>query len=220
MPPDVCTAPSCRFHPHPMNLTAALLLGGRSSRMGCDKALLEVRGNPLWWIQWQKLRTLEPSRLVISARSGQEVPVPPPPAVVIRDAVPDTGPLGGLIACLETIQLDGPDALLLVLGVDLPRLPAALLQDLVFSADPGCGVVVRNGPRHEPLAAVYPPGLLEIARHRARIGHFSLQGLVREGLERGLLDEVTLHGLGDWPEEVFTNLNTPEDLEKWRLFGG
>lgn len=197
-----------------MNLTAALLLGGRSTRMGRDKALLEVRGQPMWWIQWQKLRALHPSRLVISARAGQEVPVPPPPAVVVRDAVADIGPLGGLLACLEAIQCDGPDALLLVLGVDLPRMPVALLQDLVFAADDGSGIVVRNGERHEPLAAVYPPALLELARRRVRHGHHSLQGLVREGLERGVLDEVTLASLGGWPVEVFDNLNSPQDLER------
>jgi molybdopterin-guanine dinucleotide biosynthesis protein A len=194
-----------------MTLTAALLLGGRSTRMGRDKALLEVDGQPLWWLQWQKLRALQPRRLLVSARTGQDVPVPPPPALVVRDAVADIGPLGGLIACLQQIQLDGPEALLLVLAVDLPRLPAALLQDLVFSADPGCGAVIAHDGRHEPLAAVYPPAVLDVAQRRARLGHYSLQGLVREGLERGLLDEVSLRGLGDWPEQVFTNLNTPED---------
>ena len=203
-----------------MTLTAALLLGGRSTRMGRDKALLEIDGQPLWWVQWQKLRTLRPARLLLSARQGQEVPVPPPPARVVRDAVADIGPLGGLIACLETVQLDGPDALLLVLGVDLPRMPAALLQDLVFAADAGCGVVIRNGDSHEPLAAVYPAGLLEIARRRARLGHHSLQGLIRDGLDRGVLDEVTLRGLGDWPAEVFANLNTPEDVARLRGGGG
>lgn len=201
-----------------MTLTAALFLGGRSTRMGRDKALLEIGGQPLWWVQWQKLRVLQPARLIMSARAGQEVPVPPPPALVVRDVMADIGPLGGLIACLETIQLDGPDALLLVLGVDLPRMPAALLQDLVFAADAGCGVVIRNGDCHEPLVAVYPAALLEVARRRARLGHHSLQGLVRDGLERGLLDEVTLRSLGDWPEEVFANLNTPEDVD--RLRGG
>jgi molybdopterin-guanine dinucleotide biosynthesis protein A len=201
-----------------MTLTAALFLGGRSTRMGRDKALLEINGQPLWWVQWQKLRVLQPARLIMSARADQEVPVPPPPALVVRDAVADIGPLGGLIACLETIQLDGPDALLLVLGVDLPRMPPALLQDLVFAADAGCGVVIRNGDSHEPLVAVYPAPLLEVARRRARLGHHSLQGLVRDGLERGLLDEVTLRSLGDWPEEVFANLNTPDDVD--RLRGG
>ena len=203
-----------------MTLTAALFLGGRSTRMGRDKALLEIGGHPLWWVQWQKLRVLQPARLIMSARTGQEVPVPPPPALVVRDAVADIGPLGGLIACLETIQFDGPDALLLVLGVDLPRMPAALLQDLVFAADAGCGVVIRNGDCHEPLVAVYPAALLEVARRRARLGHHSLQGLVRDGLERGLLDEVTLRSLGDWPEEVFANLNTPDDVDRLRGGGG
>lgn len=201
-----------------MSLTTALFLGGRSTRMGRDKALLEIDGQPLWWRQWRKLRALQPSRMLLSARAGQDVPVPPPPARVVRDAPAEIGPLGGLIACLEVIQLDGPDARLLVLGVDLPQMPAALLQDLVFAADAAGGAVVRNGEGHEPLAAVYPAAVLEIARRRARLGHHSMQGLVRDALERGLLDEVTLRGLGDWPIEVFANLNTPEDVA--RLAGG
>jgi len=72
-----------------MNLTAALMLGGRSTRMGRDKAQLEIGGKPLWWIQWQKLRVLQPARLVMSGRTGQDVPWPPAPAVVVRDAVPE-----------------------------------------------------------------------------------------------------------------------------------
>lgn len=197
-----------------MMLTAALLLGGHSTRMGCDKALVEVDGQPMWWIQWQKLRGLHPVRLVLSGRAGQDVPVPPPPVVVVRDRIEGIGPLAGLLACLEMIQLDGPGALVVVLGVDLPRLPLALLQDLVFAADPGCGVVVRNGIHYEPLAAVYPAEMLEVARRRARAGQHGLQGLVRAGLELGLLEETTLRSLGDWPVEVFANLNTPEDIAR------
>ena len=198
-----------------MNLTAALLLGGRSTRMGRDKALLEINGQPLWWIQWQKLRTLQPARLLLSARPDQFVPTPPPPLKVVRDSPPDIGPLGGLIACLQAIQLDGPDALLLALGVDLPNIPAALLQDLAFAADSGCGIVVRNGTAWEPLAAVYPPALLDLATRRARLGHFALQGLIREGIERGLLEETTLRALGDWPDAAFANLNSPEDVKNF-----
>jgi len=201
-----------------MSLTTALFLGGRSTRMGRDKAMLEIDGQPLWWLQWRKLRALQPSRMLLSARMDQAVPVPPPPARVVYDAIADIGPLGGLIACLEMIQLDGPDARLLVLGVDLPRMPVALLQDLVFAADAAGGAVIRNGDHHEPLAAVYPAALLEIARRRARLGHHSLQGLIRDALDRGVLDVFSLRGLGDWPVEVLANLNTPEDVE--RLQGG
>jgi hypothetical protein len=41
-----------------------------------------------------------------------------------------------------------------------------------------------------------------------------LQGLVRAGLDLGLLEETTLRSLGDWPVEVFANLNTPEDVAR------
>lgn len=194
-----------------MSLTAALFLGGRSTRMGRDKAMLEIGGEPLWWRQWQKVCALHPTRLLLSARAGQEVPAPPPPARVVRDADGDIGPLAGLLACLREIQLDGPGARLLVLGIDLPRMPAAFLQDLIYASDPGCGAVARSGDVYEAMAAVYPAELLEVASRRARLGHLSLQGLIREGVERGLMDELPAR---DWPCEIFFNLNTPEDLAR------
>ena len=53
-----------------------------------------------------------------------------------------------------------------------------------------------------------------VARRRARAGQHGLQGLVRAGLDLGLLEETTLRSLGDWPVEVFANLNTPEDVAR------
>jgi molybdopterin-guanine dinucleotide biosynthesis protein A len=194
-----------------MSLTAALLLGGRSTRMGRDKALIEIDGEQLWWIQWQKLRALEPSQLILSARPGQDVPIPPPPAQVVRDRFGEIGPLGGVLSCLSHVELAGPQSLVLVLATDLPRVPVAFLRELAFFAEPGCGAVVRRAGRFEPLAAVYPAEMLDLGRRRLRLGRLDLQGFVLEGLERGLLQE--LPG-AEWPVSLFENLNSPADLDR------
>jgi len=192
-----------------MSLAAALLMGGHSTRMGRDKALVEISGMPLWWLQWQKLRALGPTELLLSARPGQDVPVPPPPGHIIRDTFGEIGPIGGLLSCLDHLQLAGPGALLLVLATDLPRVPAAFLQDLAFHAEPGCGAIARHSNRFEPLAAVYPAEMLDLGRRRVRLGRLALQGLVEEALECGLMQEMSTR---EWAADIFANLNTPADL--------
>src|SRR5438132_3286725 len=52
-----------------MNMSAVLLAGGESRRMGKDKATLQFRGRPLWQIQFELLRKLHPSEIFISART-------------------------------------------------------------------------------------------------------------------------------------------------------
>src|SRR5438477_7680994 len=52
-----------------MNISAVLLAGGESRRMGRDKATLLFRGRPLWEIQFDLLRTLQPEEIFVSART-------------------------------------------------------------------------------------------------------------------------------------------------------
>ena len=52
-----------------MNLSSVLLAGGESRRMGKDKATALFRGKPLWQIQLDLLRKLEPSEIFLSART-------------------------------------------------------------------------------------------------------------------------------------------------------
>ena len=52
-----------------MNISAVLLAGGESHRMGQDKATLVFRGKPLWEIQLDLLRKLQPREIFLSART-------------------------------------------------------------------------------------------------------------------------------------------------------
>lgn len=192
-----------------MTLSGVLLAGGRSSRMGRDKALLEIDGEPLWQRQWRKLLRLRLDRLILSVGSADSPLRPLPPAVRLVDAQADSGPLGGIVTSLEKIALDGAGARLLVLGVDLPLLPLEFLEDMIFASVEGCGAVGRQGNLFQPLAAVYPVEMTELGRHLLRLGHFSLQGFIRAGLEHGLMVDVQCR---EYPAEIFHNLNTPEDL--------
>src|SRR5260370_25435542 len=85
-----------------MTLTALLLAGGQSRRMGSDKATLLFAGEPLWARQFRTLRELQPEALWLSAR------VPPawrPPEIeIVPDEPPSRAPLSGIAAALRRLR--------------------------------------------------------------------------------------------------------------------
>ena len=186
-----------------MEVTAALLCGGRSSRMGEDKAQLLLDGVPLWRRQLQKLRFLEPGHLVISAREGQDFPGAK--AEVLVDNTPDLGPIGGLHSVLSVTTQDH----VVLLGVDLPLLPQEFLEELCDASFLGSGVVYRKGNRFEPLAAVYPSTLIGLVGAQIRDGDYSLQSLLRAAVDDGAMEALAL---ASSKAHYFQNVNTREDF--------
>lgn len=97
-------------------LTAVLLAGGESQRMGRDKATLILDGEPLWSRQLRILRELQPEKMLISARAR---PAWCPPEIeTVLDAPPSRGPLSGLAAALKRIETTH----LLALAIDVPQM--------------------------------------------------------------------------------------------------
>jgi molybdopterin-guanine dinucleotide biosynthesis protein A len=185
--------------------SVALIAGGRSRRMGMDKALLLWEGLPLWEHQMGKLRALGARELFLSCRSEQGIPALPD-VTPVADAWPDAGPLGGIGSCLRVCS----SPLLVVLGIDLPLLPVEFLRRLLGECTSGCGAVVTEpgGEFYEPLAAVYPKGMKVLAEEQIAAGRFSMQDFIRRGVQQGLLRVPSLDFETGW----FTNVNTPEDI--------
>ncbi len=184
--------------------SAALIAGGRSRRMGTDKAFLDWGGRPLWEHQLEKLRALESSWLMVSCREDQAIP-PLSNVLQVADAWPDSGPLGGVASCLRVC--DSP--LLVVLGIDLPLLPVPFLKLLINECTDRCGAVISlGGDYFEPLAAVYPRAMLALAEEQIAVGRLAMQAFIRRGVELSLMRCVKLAADARW----FTNVNAPRDL--------
>lgn len=179
---------------------AVLLAGGRSRRMGRDKALLPLPGGGLLWErQLGTLRALGPAELFISGprRDGFPADVP-----CLDDPRPDCGPLGGIVGALAATRLTK----LAILAIDLPEMTPDFLRALLARAEPGRGVVPRRGQDgfYEPLAAVYPASCRALAEQRLAGGDWSLQSFVR-----ALGGAVSAHDIAPEEERLFLNWNEP-----------
>jgi molybdopterin-guanine dinucleotide biosynthesis protein A len=183
--------------------SAALLLGGQSQRMGRDKALLpHPEGGLFWQRQLGVLEALGPEEIFWS---GAPRPDMPASVRVLEDAAADAGPLGGLAACLRAMRTD----LLVVLAVDLARIEAGFLRRLLDASTPACGAVVRHDSFYEPLAAVYPRALGDLAMMHLAVGHLALQDLLREAERAGMIKAAEASAA---EREWLRNFNTPEDV--------
>jgi len=185
--------------------SAILLAGGKSSRMGREKAALLVEGVPLWRRQLETLRATAPVEVLISGRS--EGPYAEGGAAVILDQWPETGPLGGLATVLPRSAAPW----VLVLAVDMPRMTTVYLRGLVAEAErTGRGVVPRfaDGQR-QPLAAVYPREAGAVAEALLQHGERRMEALLRGLQDIGLM---TAHPVAAEEEALFENWNAPGDL--------
>jgi molybdopterin-guanine dinucleotide biosynthesis protein A len=163
--------------------------------MGEDKAFIKVDGEVLWRRQLAILRALEPRELFVAGPERDEWR--DAGAIVLADAIPDTGPLGGLVSGLRRCRAP----LLLVLAVDLPRMTSSYLAQLV---NHGFGVV----PRGHPLAAIYPKAAMAVAESCLASGDVAMQEFARRCAAEGL---VRLEEVAPADEALFLNMNTPED---------
>ncbi len=184
------------------NVSAALLLGGPSSRMGRDKARLCVNGVPAATRLASMLGDLFEEVLLVGGD-------PPRDAPGRRVADPE-GPrcaLRGLVGALETASSER----VVVVATDLMSLSPPIL--LALLAWPGADAVVpRSEAKVHPLCALYRrESVGRVARRRLEIGELALVGLLEEisvsYLEGADLDAVDPDGL------ALFNANTPEQFE-------
>ena len=146
-------------------MTAIVLAGGRSSRMGRPKALLPFDGEPLILHIVRRLQRLFP-RIVVVASPGQELPEMP--VTIVHDEVAYQGPVGGLYYGLKATE----DEAAFVTSCDSAFASDALISHLVASI-PGYDVVVpRWDGRLQPLLAVYRHSVLP---HLERQAHAQIQ---------------------------------------------
>jgi molybdopterin-guanine dinucleotide biosynthesis protein A len=184
-------------------ISAIIQAGGRSRRMGRDKALIDYQGRPIIAHVIDTLRVLTDDVAVISNRSDLYSSFG---ARIVPDYDPPCGPLGGLAAGLRAMKAE----LAIVVACDMPFLNVNLLRWLIDLADGYDAIVPQSGVEYEPLHAVYRrdcyhPIVQRLERGERRVISFFADVRLRPvpEAEWRVLD----------PEgRSLINLNTPDDL--------
>jgi molybdopterin-guanine dinucleotide biosynthesis protein A len=188
-------------------MTGFVLAGGKSSRMGTDKAALSLNGRTLLEHALAAIRPVCEPVFIVGPRTlyGGFGPG-------YEDIVPDCGPLGGVHSALTHSQTE----LNLIIAVDTPFLIPELLRYLAERAvDASCMIVApRIAGYVQPLCAVYSRTFLPIAAAAIQVGKYKLAPLFPP--EKTLvITEAELERFAFTPD-MFENLNTPEDMERAR----
>jgi molybdenum cofactor guanylyltransferase len=187
------------------DVTAFILAGGKSTRMGVDKAFVEYEGRTLLARALDLARSVTPDVRIVGSDKKFAAFAP-----VVQDVFPDCGPLAGIHAALRA----SPAELNIMLAVDMPFVSRALLQYLISQARnaPEAAVIVpRSDERRQPLCAVYRSEFADKAENALRAGQNRIDRLFDEVRTR-VIEAEELARAGFSPA-IFRNLNTPEDLE-------
>ena len=200
-------------------VVGAVLAGGRSGRMGSDKAWLDWHGSTLLERTVAGLRRALTGPVVVVRSRGQRLPALPADVLVIDDPAPGRGPLQGLATALAVA--DAP--LVFACSTDLPLLHPALVRSLLARAQsqPQAEVVLPlvHG-RRQHLTAFYRTAAAGRAAELVGSGRLAVADLV-EALTAVLIDESELLAdpavaAADPRLESFVNLNTPGDYTRAR----
>lgn len=183
-------------------ISAAIMAGGRSRRMGRDKAWLELGGRPLIAHVAEVMREVADEVLVVAnderyATLGHRV---------VPDRFPDGGALGGIATGVGAAAHDR----VLVVACDMPFLRADVWRLLIARSEGADAVVPRTGGEWETLHALYTKACLApmeraLGAGRLRVISFFPDVRVRE------VGEADLRAL-DPDLRALTNVNTPEEL--------
>ena len=186
-------------------VTAFVLAGGKSLRMGEDKAFLRLGAGTLLAHALELARGA--ARKVFIVGSARKFAAFAP---VVEDVYAERGPLAGIHAALTRTATD----LNLMIAVDLPFLQPTFLQYLVAQARQTEAVVVapRAGGGLQPLCAVYRRSFAEVAERSLRAGKNRIDSLFSEVQARTIDPEELKQG--GFSEDMFRNLNTKEDWEE------
>lgn len=182
--------------------TGVVLAGGRSSRMGRDKALIERNGFTLLELAIERLRPHAREVLVI----GDPAKYTSDRALVVPDDMPGQGPLGGILTALRRARY----VRMLVTACDMPALDDRLLVRLKQAlANGGDAVVPRHAQGIEPLAAAYHKHCLEAFERQLNKGELKMSTALQAVDVRFLDLEPGAQG---WAKDLFRNINAPTDL--------
>jgi molybdenum cofactor guanylyltransferase len=183
-------------------LYGLVLIGGKSSRMGREKAMLEYHDEPEWKRVLALLQT-QTTKAFISVNPDQAKSYDGVPQVL--DSWDSIGPMNGVASAFGEF----PAVAWIVVACDMPNLNGELIQQLVKARNPNCDATVfmDADERLEPLCAIYEPTVVEGVLDSILREDYSLfRCLEQQHIERVPLENT----------QALKNINTNEESEMYR----
>lgn len=187
-------------------ITGIVLAGGKSSRMGKDKAMCNFRDKPL--VEYA-IEALEPfcGEILLSTNltGGYEKYG----FALVNDDVKEIGPMGGIYSCLKKSKTKHN----FVLSCDTPFIGKDLVKFIIDNISNDFDIVapIHQNSLLEPLCAYYNISVLPELKTFIERRDFKLMGLLKSlRLKQLVID----NNLGFYNQKLFNNLNTSEDLLK------
>lgn len=177
---------------------AIIFAGGKSSRMGKDKALLPFGGYPtLSEFQYARLGTLF-QKVYISAKDNKF----DFDCTVIKDTYKESSPLVGIISVFETLNVEE----VFILSVDAPFVNRDTIEKLLAHNESDLDAIVAQSPSGvQPLCGLYKKSILPLAYEQLEKDNHKLGDLLR------LANTLYVKFDEDLP---FTNLNHPKEYRQ------
>lgn len=182
-------------------LTAVILAGGKSQRMGEDKAFLDLEGLPFIERILQVVKGLTQEVMVIAnTKQYDSLGIP-----IYPDLIEDCGPVGGIYTAMKMVKTP----YLLVLSCDIPLLRGTVLEYLIEESLPCDANILTTEERWQPLTAIYNSRTLPIFKKALDTKKLKLRSLLalmdlqKIACPKGLIP-------------CLSNINTPTDLKKVR----
>ncbi len=185
------------------NISGIILAGGKSSRMGTEKGLIPFRGKPM--IEYA-IEALSPfcNQTLISANSTSYDFLG---FKVIKDEIPDSGPMGGIYSCMKHSK----NELNFVLSCDMPLITPTVVSLIIDAINEFEVAIPWHGNEYfEPLCAIYRKTLLPEFEKFIKSGNFRIPDLIKNvnthkiitGTETGL------------DRKTFFSVNSKADMDK------
>lgn len=187
-------------------MTAIILAGGKSRRMGSNKAFLRYDKKTFIEHQIARLRTIFDEIIISANDPGIYAHLNLP---VVSDIVPEKGPLGGI--CAGLIRAASHHAF--VVACDMPFVDEKVILYLKEQIDDYDAVVPQTSRGLEPLHAFYSRNCIQPIRRCLDEGRLRIVDFLAEVKVR-IVPEQELKGFGGTIPSVI-NLNTPEEYQKY-----
>lgn len=184
-------------------ISAIILAGGKSSRMGEDKGLVSFRGNMLVEHVIDVLKKITDSIIIVAAnpeykKLGYHC---------FEDELKDKGPLGGIYTGL----LNSATQKNLFVGCDMPYLSENLLSSLINSRGEEDVLLTEHEGKAEPLCSVYDRNCITHIRPLLEQNQLKITDALA-----GLKTRVISFDKEDWFRgNEFANINSIEELRKF-----